>query len=710
MKQYINVWVERNIPTLEALTYQCNFYVEKGMRVMVPLQSKHVVGIVSEVNVEVDGDYEVKEVVAILDDQPIFSATQFELLEHMHHHSVTNPITLLKAMLPSVLKPSSVGKKPVQERFVVLKDASKAQTKREHELVEFLKQKQPLIYKEYRLQAKSLTLKLIDKGIVEVLKKDKEYYLMPDVKREPFHKLNQEQQKAYEQVKLNEDGTYLLFGVTGSGKTEIFMHLVRDCLANQKNAMVLVPEVALTPQMIARFSARFDCNIAVYHSHLSENEQYHQYMQIKEHKANIIIGTRSAIFLPMTNLGIIIMDEEHDVSFKQDTQPYYHARDVASFLSEKHQCPLLLASATPSLESYARALKGVYHLLQLKQRINASRIHLQIVNMRTSIIEGHPFLSKVLIEKMQDRLEKQEQVILLLNRRGYAPYVYCEQCFEIARCQFCEQPLTYHQNDKKLHCHRCDHVYDHYACQHCNHQHFVGSGIATQRLENVIQSMFKTAKVGRLDYDSTRRRRAHHDILSDFANHKYDVLIGTQMVAKGLDIPNVTLVGILQADAGLLRNDFHSNESTYAMISQAAGRSGRHDKQGEVIIQVFNEDHYVIDAIQQQDYELFFKQEMHYRKLVNLPPYVYLISCIISHYKKTECQRLAYDLSEVLRGEGLHVVGPSDLGRTKNHYRYRVLVKTKNLDVSVGVIKDVLSKNHKLMRYVNVNVSPLYLE
>ncbi len=710
-KNYINVWVEHRIPTLDALTYQCDFYVEKGMRVIVPLQSKNVVGLVCELNVSYDQEKPIKHIVKVVDETPIFSDAQFELVEYIKNMSVSDSISVVKAMLPSHLKPTIKKQRIAKERFVICKQQHDHLTTRQHEIVNYVKANQPLAYRDYRKYAKGLAKKLVDDNVVKVIEKDKQYSLLKDVKKEPFLQLNKDQQTVYEQIKRNEFNTYLLFGITGSGKTEVFMHLVRDTLAQGKNVLVLVPEVALTPQMIDRFLKRFDENIVVYHSHLSDNERFFQYNQVKNNQAHIVIGTRSAIFLPMDNIGCIIMDEEHDGSFKQEVSPYYHVRDIADFLCKKHQCPLLLASATPSLESYARALKGVYHLLQLKDRINKSLATIEVVNMKQSIQDNkNLFLSEQLLSKIEDRLQKKEQIILLLNRRGYTPHVMCKQCLSMATCHYCDVLLTYHIEDKKLHCHNCNHVYHQYQCQQCNHTQFMGSGIATQRLEEVLKKRFNQARVLRLDYDTTKVKNAHEILLNSFNKHEYDILIGTQMVAKGLDIPNVTLVGILQADVGLSRNDFHVNESTYAMISQAAGRSGRHDKKGEVIIQAFNSEHYVIKAAYHQDYTMFFKQEMHYRKLAILPPYVYLISLIITHRNKEKAYTLGYDLFDALKEKESMVLGVSDLGKSKDHFRYQIVIKTKTLSKAIENVKMILREHKQLKPVVSVNVSPNHLE
>jgi primosomal protein N' (replication factor Y) len=413
----------------------------------------------------------------------------------------------------------------------------------------------------------------------------------------------------------------------------------------------------------------------------------------------------------MDNIGVIIMDEEHDLSFKQDVAPFYHARDIALYLSHIHQCPLVLGSATPSLESYARALKGVYTMLALPNRINNTLATLSVVNMKEAIQqEGSVFLSNALKEAIALRLSKQEQIIILLNRRGYLPTIQCSSCFEPAMCKFCDVMLTFHNEDKKLHCHHCGHVYHHYECPSCHSRRFMGSGLATQRLESVLSSVFPQAKVARLDYDNTKTKNAHQIILEDFTNKKQDILIGTQMVAKGLDIPNVTLVGILQADAALSFNDYHINESVYAMISQAAGRSGRHDKAGEVIIQAFDPSHYVIEAVLKHDYHMFFQKEMHYRKQASLPPYFYLIALRINDTNQQKAYQLAVDIKSASHSHGLTCLGPVDLGKKRDRFNFRLVYKTKQLEKVredlARVLEDFTSSSHKL----SINVSPYHLE
>ena len=711
MTKFINVWVEHRIPTLDALTYQCDFYVEKGMRVVVPLQSKKVVGLVSEVDVIPENIDKIKKVDQVIDTTAIFSTHQFELLEYMRSISVSNSITIVKAMLPSLLKPNSQKQSITKEFFVEVNNEEKASTKRQQEIVDYVKEHQPVLYSTYRDFSKSLAKKLVDLGVFRLITKDKQYNLIHSSEKEKFKELTSDQQNVFEQINLENFKTYLLFGITGSGKTEIYMHLVRKCLDNHKNVMVLVPEVALTPQMIDRFAKRFDENIIVYHSSLSDNERYHQYKQVENDQANIIIGTRSAIFLPLKNIGIIIMDEEHDTSFKQETPPYYHVRDIAMYLCKQHNCPLLLASATPSLESYARAIKGVYTHLVLPNRINESLASISVVDMKQEIKkQGNIFLSDLLKTKIADRLDKNEQIILLLNRRGYLPTVQCSNCLEMVKCQFCDVLLTYHFEDKKLHCHHCNHVYDHFKCPSCGHTRFMGSGLATQRLQEVLLNTFKNASISRLDYDSTKNKGGHEKVLSQFINHKHDIMIGTQMVAKGLDIPNVTLVGILQADAGLSRNDFHANETTYSMISQAAGRSGRHDKKGEVVIQAFDPSHYVIQAALKQDYKLFFNHEMNYRKQAMLPPYTFLISIVITNRNKDKSFQLAIDLHQSLIDKQITCLGPTDLGKSRDSYRYQLIVKSKDLAQSITQIKEILTSYHQYLAAISVNVSPLHLE
>jgi primosomal protein N' (replication factor Y) (superfamily II helicase) len=318
-------------------------------------------------------------------------------------------------------------------------------------------------------------------------------------------------------------------------------------------------------------------------------------------------------------------------------------------------------------------------------------------------------LSDSLIQAIKQRLLKKEQVILLLNRRGYLPSVQCSHCYEIAMCHYCDVPLTYHKEDKKLHCHGCGQVYHRYECQHCHHHSFMGSGLATQRLQETIMHLFKDANVGRLDYDTTKIKDGHQIILDEFSKGNFDILIGTQMVAKGLDIPNVTLVGILYADAALSRHDYHVNETTFAMISQAAGRSGRHDKAGEVIVQAFDVHHYVLKAVENQDYDMFFKHEMHYRKQAQLPPYVYLISVIFVHRDQEKCYQAATALKHDSEQSDLRCLGPIDIGRSNNLHRYRLVYKSKDLN-GLKTKLSVLLKEYQSVMSIRVNVSPLHLE
>lgn len=713
MRTYIQVWVEHKMSTMDALTYYSDFKVEKGMRVLVPLRSMKVVGLVCAIIPESES-FDVsktKGVFTVLDDNPIFSEEQFALCKHMKEITMAQSISVVKAMLPSLLKPSSTKLKVTQETWIQFKKHKEGLTKRQEEIVAWVIKNEPLLYSEYRLFAKSLSKKLVDEGVFETFLKEKDYTIIRDAPQESFDQLTPDQQRAKETVQSNREHTYLLHGITGSGKTEVYMHLVQDVLNQKKNAMILVPEVALTPQMIDRFTRRFSVPIIVYHSRLSDNERYHQYQQVANNQANIIIGTRSAVFLPIKSLGVIIMDEEHDLSFKQDVTPFYHAKDVALYLSYHHQCPLLLGSATPSLESYARALKGVYTLLELPNRINNTLATLHVVNMKEAIQqEGSVFLSNPLKEAIALRLAKKEQVIILLNRRGYLPTIQCASCFEAAMCRFCDVMLTYHQEDKKLHCHHCGHVYNHYECPHCHDTHFMGSGLATQRLEGVLASAFPNAKVARLDYDSTKTKNAHEIILDDFTKHHQDILIGTQMVAKGLDIPNVTLVGILQADAALSYNDYHVNESTYAMISQAAGRSGRHHQAGEVFIQAFDPSHYVIEAVQKQDYMMFFKTEMHYRKIANLPPYFYLVSMMISDTDSERGYQLAVNIRAESQSVGLTCVGPVDLGKKRDRFYFRLVYKTKQLEKVRKDLAKVIAMFSQSLHKISINVNPYHLE
>ena len=493
--------------------------------------------------------------------------------------------------------------------------------------------------------------------------------------------LTSAQQAIKDKIKLNESLTYLLHGVTGSGKTEVYLHLAKDVLNEGKQVLFLVPEIALTPQMIKRVSQRFKEDIAIYHSGLNDQEKYEQYKRVKNKETSIVVGTRSSLFMPFDNLGLIVLDEEHDTSYKQSNTPAYHALDVAELRSKTHQCPLILGSASPRLESYARALKGVYTLLELPERINQSFPKVTIIDTKESLYQGKgSILTQELLQGIKKRLEKNEQVILLLNRRGYMTFLKDKNTDQVLMCPNCDISLNYHKHEHTLKCHQCDYTTNQIPLgENGEFLDIVGSGVGTQRLVEGLQEHFKTARIARMDRDTTSRKNAHEKILTAFTNHDYDILVGTQMIAKGLDIENVTLVGIVNIDHTLAYEDFRSVEHTFDLILQASGRSGRGDKTGEVMIQTFNKDHYAIKTAVHHQYRRFFNQEMKYRKLAQYPPYSYLTSIVFSDKDESIALKNAKTFLNILNRDKIKVIGPSSLVRLKDLHRVRIILKTTDL-------------------------------
>ena len=426
--------------------------------------------------------------------------------------------------------------------------------------------------------------------------------------------------------------TFLLHGVTGSGKTEVYMQAMADVLENGKSVIVLVPEISLTPQTASRFVGRFGASVALLHSRLSDGERYDQWHRIQKGEADIVIGPRSAIFAPVQKLGMLIIDEEHSDSYKSDTAPRYHARDVAQKRSELANCPVLLGSATPSLESFHRTRNGSYRLLNLPDRVFDRKMpDVHIVDMRNEMKKGNrTIFSGLLRSAIEERLIRREQIILFLNRRGHSTYVFCRTCGYVERCDNCSISLTYHRETQRLVCHHCGSKRPtQKACPQCSSDAIRFFGAGTEAVEQEVHKSYPKARVKRFDADSTARKNAHRQILAEFEQQKIDILIGTQMVSKGLDFPNVTLVGVIAADTALNLPDFRASEQTFSLLTQVAGRSGRADLEGQVVIQTYMPEHYSIEAAQKHDYLDFYAQEVVARDALRYPPFAHVATLLL---------------------------------------------------------------------------------
>ncbi|EIT2071948.1 primosomal protein N' [Enterococcus faecalis] len=520
--------------------------------------------------------------------------------------------------------------------------------------------------------------------------------------------LNAEQQVAVEtilqSVQEQQSQTYLLEGITGSGKTEVYLQVIAEVLNQGKTAIMLVPEISLTPQMVQRFKSRFGEHVAVMHSGLSQGEKYDEWRKIERGEAEVVGGARSAIFAPIENIGVIIIDEEHEASYKQEETPRYHARDLAIWRSEYHHCPVVLGSATPSLESRARAQKNVYQRLRLTQRANqaATLPTIDVVDMRQEVENGNvSSFSMSLQEKLQERLEKNEQSVLLLNRRGYSSFVMCRDCGYVLPCPNCDISLTLHMDSKTMKCHYCGHEERiPYRCPNCGQDKIRYYGTGTQKVEEELQTLLPDSRILRMDVDTTRRKGAHEKILRTFGEGQADILLGTQMIAKGLDFPNVTLVGVLNADTALNLPDFRSSERTFQLLTQVSGRAGRAEKPGEVIIQSFNPEHYAIQLAKAQDYEDFYTKEMYIRHRGDYPPYYFTVQITASHPEENEAAKQMFQIATKLK-QGLSpqaiLLGPTPnaIMRVNNRYFYQVIIKYKQEPMLQPLLKEILTDTQR---------------
>ena len=533
---------------------------------------------------------------------------------------------------------------------------------------------------------------LVDKSVIKEI--EVEAYRDPyaDVVHQQSKalKLNQEQQVAVTTVahacEENACDIFLLHGITGSGKTEVYLQMIENVLVKGQQAIMLVPEIALTPQIAGRFKSRFQNKVAVLHSALSMGEKYDEWRKILKQEVQIVVGARSAIFAPFKDIGIIIIDEEHEATYKQEEAPRYHAIEVAKQRAITHRCPVVLGSATPSLESFARAQKGVYRLLTLSKRaVSTAKLPtVKLIDMRQhSTVSDQMILSDVLQEAIAKRLERQEQVVLLLNRRGYSNFMQCREWGEVVNCPNCDVSLTYHKPNQKLKCHYCG--FESFIlrrCPSCQSEELRFFGLGTQKVEEYLQDQFRGARIMRMDVDTTSKKGSHQELIAAFERKEADILIGTQMVGKGLDFPDVTLVGVLAADLMLHLSDFKAAERTFQLLTQVAGRAGRHELEGEVLIQTYSPEHYVMKCVVEQNYHAFYVEEMKMRRRFGYPPYYYLASVMMSSEDYNDLIMACDKVNQYLRNQLGHsciIVGPTMpyVGRINQRFRMYFMIKYK---------------------------------
>ena len=553
---------------------------------------------------------------------------------------------------------------------------------------------------------------------------DRNPFVLKEVPRDKKLKLTDEQKVAFdcinEAIFENKFKEFLIYGVTGSGKTEVYLQLIEKALSKGKTAIVLVPEISLTPQMVNRFLARFGNCIAVLHSKLSMGERYDAYKRIKNGEVKIVIGARSAIFAPVENIGILIIDEEHDSSYKSEMNPRYNAKDIARYLCKNNNAPLVLGSATPDVNTFYNAKEGKIELLTLTKRANESNLpSVEIVDLREELASGNKsMLSEKLKEYIEENIKNKKQTILFLNRRGFSTFVMCRDCGFTAKCKNCNITLTYHKNTNKLKCHYCGFETKNITvCPICGSKNVRYFGAGTQKLEEEVHKMFPECKTIRMDVDTVIKKNSHEEILEKFKNENIDILIGTQMVVKGHHFPNVTLVGVIAADSSLNIEDFRAGERTFQILTQVAGRAGREQLPGKVVVQTYNKDNYSIEFAKEQNYDLFYNAEIMMRKSLNYPPFCDIIQFSINSKSDLDVKKVAKYIYNELKKEFNIIKNnilifepvPAPIDKIKNNYRWRILVKcrfnNKVIDLINNVLERYYKKNFKNTRLI-IDVNP----
>ena len=712
---FIDVIVELKAKSLDkTFTYkvpdELKQEIEIGKRVKVPFGKQKLEGFILNIKKEVKLDYEVKDILEIVDKNPVLNSEMLKLGEYISKKTLSTLISSYQTMLPAALKAHkdfNVNKKYIT--YIELIDKTyEGKNENQKEIINILKKGKVLKSELSNISISSVNT-LINNNIVKEVRVET-YRINNQVTKDYKKvKLTKEQEVVIKKVKenLNTFKPFLLHGVTGSGKTEVYLNIIDEVLKQGKEVIVLVPEISLTPQMVNIFKSRFQNSIAILHSALSDGEKYDEWRKIERKEVSIVIGARSAIFAPFTNLGLIILDEEHSDTYKQENNPKYDSIDIAIKRAKTYNCPVLLGSATPSIESYTRAKLSIYELLELPKRINNVDQNIKIINMRDELKKGNRIFSEELLDSIKERLDKEEQIILFLNRRGYSTTITCKECGNTLKCPNCDIPLTYHKNGNKLNCHYCNYTtFKPKKCNECGSDKITSFGLGTEKIEEEIKKIFKNAKVVRMDIDTTRRKGSHEKIVRDFKNKKYNILIGTQMISKGLDFEDVTLVGVINGDMTLNIPDFRSAERTFDLINQVSGRAGRVKKEGKVIIQCFNINHYSIVYAAKNDYKSFYSEEINIRKKLKYPPYynLCLIKIIGINYNEliSESNKIR---DYLINNTNCTVLGPSlsNMPKINNKYYMQIILKYKEIRKIYEDVKFIDNK-YKNNNKINVDI------
>lgn len=696
--------------------------VKKGRMVTVPFGNgnKKIYGFIVDIFYNIDDSAKLKEVIDIDDNIEFLTEENIRLIETMRKKYLCTYLECIKVMIPNGITKGTTFK---TKNCIILGNPLTEKYKKEEyiNIVRFIEENNGVYNKSELTSEFNLSLSrintLIKYEFLKVKKTIVNRYNKDTYKMYKEKILNPAQQKCVDTILLNScNNKFLIHGITGSGKTEIYMNLVKEMIKQNKDSIILIPEIALTPQMVERFKGRFGRDVAIFHSRLSVGERFDEWMRVKMGNVKVAIGARSAIFLPFSNLGLIVIDEEHETSYKSDSDPKYHVRDIASFKSEIEGCKVVLGSATPSIETYYKATQGEYDIITLNHRADGANLPtIEIVDMRQELKDGNKSMfSRRLQEEMFSCLEKKEQAIMFLNRRGYSTFVSCRECGYVFKCSNCDISLTYH-NDDNLTCHYCGAKQKALkTCPKCKSKYVKYFGVGTEQLEQSVKRTFLDSKPLRMDFDTTRGKDSYERIYRDFAAKRYNVLIGTQMIAKGLDFKDVTLVGIIAADLSLNLPDYRAAEKTFQLITQVAGRAGRGDKAGKVILQTYNPENYSIIYAAENNYKSFYEEEIIIRKLRDYPPFSKILCINLSSENEENLIKCIQNLADKIRiknyeSDKIELLGPCPCGvsKIKNLYRWQIILKGQFDDDYAMDIKNLVYEqiNYKNIR-IGIDINP----
>ncbi len=694
-----------------------------GMRVRVPFANRTVLGYVIGLSEETYFDNsKIKSIISNLESVPKLKPEILELAQFLAGHFFLRLSDCIKLVLPSCVR---LDREKEQTEYILSPifdlDTAIARigTRAKNQLSAYVfltEQGEVKLSTLIEGFGRSSVMALIEKGLVE--KKSNRKYRAPEAGQcsDTKNILTKLQQSAVDTM-LDQDKTFLLQGVTGSGKTEVYMSIIENALSKNKTAIMLVPEISLTPQMMNRFNSRFPGLVAVLHSGLSEGERYDEWDRIFTGEKRVVLGARSAIFAPVEDVGVIIIDEEHDNSYVSETNPRFFTHDVAEFRARFNHCPLILGSATPSIDSFEKARKGVYQLVRLPERINGLPMpKIEIVDMLSEVMDGNSsFYSKKLMNKLSECIEKKKQAILFINRRGFASFMLCRECGYRAKCDDCEVSLVYHKEDRELKCHFCGKRYRALTnCPNCNSENIKFGAMGTERVCEDLREAFPGVAIFRMDNDTTRGKDGHKKILEAFSNTTPSILVGTQMIAKGHDYPNVAFVGILDADVSLYNSDYKANERTFQLVTQVAGRTGRKTEDGYVVLQTYSPKHYVYRYATNYDYESFFEKEINTREITKFPPFSNILRILVSSESDNRAKEVikklydrALELKEKYSKEIIFLQAmASPVKKIQTKYRYQILTRylpSDTITKEFYSLSDIIEKDVSIFVEKNPN-------